>query len=357
MEQQQEDKEKLKASLRQARKANQDAREVFDRAEKNRVAANTKEQQIEVETEKKEMENQRTEQSKQEILENDQAQMQQMEQNSSGLQESFKEAMSYLGPNLVRFIVSGRNTPTAKAIFEESMAPEDVVEDKVKKYQQVQGLRDKYGRPLKFDPETGDWTDVEGNRVTKEFIDPVSQRKASSDAKKFRKDVLAYGKEANKDFQKLAEDSIKAIQAGKKAYKLIESNSKLAPSFAARALARLSGEQGRMTDQDVAAFQGDPSLLGKFNRTYERAVSGTMTAEDKKIMMDAIDRLSEVEAGFAKEMGSAVAKRMGTVKGALLNQEELEEYLLGGFDFGSKKKEQPANDDEEIQNIFKKYGL
>ena len=81
-----------------------------------------------------------------------------------------------------------------------------------------------------------------------------------------------------------------------------------------------------------------------------------MTAEDKKIMMEAIDKLSGVEAEFAKEMGSSVAKRMGNVKGALLNEEELQDYLLGSFDFGAKKKEQTTNEDE-IQDIFKKYGF
>lgn len=359
-----EDKDKKKnevvdSFITQVKKTVKDIQEVDEDANKNRVAANTKDQQLEVEMQKKKIQNQRTEVSKQQILDEQEQSIRELQEDPNTPNNSFKSAMSFLGPKLVSYIVSGSRTPRAKAMWEdyqESTKP-NVIEDKVKKYQQVQGLRDKYGRPLKFDPDTGNWTDVEGNKVTKEFMDPISERKASSDAKKFRKDVLAYGKEANKDFQKLAEESIKAIQTGKKAYKLIESNSKLAPGFAARALARMSGEGTRMTDQDVAAFQGDPSLLGRYRRTYERAISGTMTPEDKKIMMEAIDKLSEVEAGFAKEMGQAVAKRMGTVKGALLNQEELEEYLLGGYDFGAKKKEKPANNDEEIKDIFKRYGF
>lgn len=362
-----EKKKKLKEAVETANKVSKDASEILERADKNRTAANTRDSQIEEETQKKMVENQQTDAAREEILAQEQQQMVENQNIDSGsLMDSFKGAMQYLGPTLHTMLIAGAGSDTgalgkAGTAYKQVMDfnRQDVIDQRIKKYQQVQGLRDKFGRPLKFDPDEGTFVDVQGNEVKEDFLDPISKRKADTDEKKFRKDVLKYAKTANDDFQKLASDSIKAIQAGKKAAKLINSNSKLAPAFAARALARLAGEVGVMTDKDVASFQGDPSLLGKFQRTYERAISGTMTAEDKKIMNDALKSLTTVEQGFIKNMGSEVARRMGNVKGAMLNQEELQDYLLGGFQFEEEEEEKPkANvEDSEIQDIFKRYGF
>ena len=70
---------------------------------------------------------------------------------------------------------------------------------------------------------------------------------------------------------------------------------------AARAIAR-PGEGTRMTDKDVEQFMGSQAVSDSLKRVYQRAVDGTMTAEDKKVMTDAINKMQDVEWVFLNKL-------------------------------------------------------
>jgi len=120
---------------------------------------------------------------------------------------------------------------------------------------------------------------------------------------------------------------ITALKQADSAKSLILTNSKLAPGFVARALARLSGERGVMTDKDVEAFQGDTSLFGKFARTYERAINGTLNENDKQIMLEALNSLKEVESFHFNERADNIAAQFSTANPDL-NFKEVRGFLI-----------------------------
>jgi hypothetical protein len=91
----------------------------------------------------------------------------------------------------------------------------------------------------------------------------------------------------NKD--KLVLKANEGLNAADDAMSLLESNTPISDQAVQRSLARLSGEVGVLTDQDVAAFGGTKSISGKLAQSIEQMKSGKLTPENKQFMKEIIN--------------------------------------------------------------------
>lgn len=258
------------------------------------------------------------------------------------LSKGFKDALLHFGPRLASLLVGGSEAlegyESGMASFQAATQPDTTDMD----YQQVEELRDEKGRPLTFAKKTGKFYNIEG-KETSVFTDPKMaqiKEEKKADLAKARSDFKT---KIVKEFNSSVAESQKAINMAKSALTLIESDSKLAMPVAARAIARLAGEGTRMTDKDVEQFMGSQAVSDSLKRTYQRAVSGTMTAEDKKVMMDAINKMQEVEMGLLTQTRDDIADRYGSIDKTLATKDELLD-LLSISEGPSTPKEGPTRE-------------
>lgn len=248
------------------------------------------------------------------------------EEDNRKMSKGFKDALMHFGPRLASLLVGGAQAlegyESGMEGFQEAMSPTTAGMD----FQQVEELRDKDGNPLTFSKQTGKFYNVKGE-ITTAFSDPkMAQIKETqkTDLAKARSDFKT---KIVKEFNSSIAESEKAIGMAKSAMTLIQSDSKLAMPVAARAIARLAGEGTRMTDKDVEQFMGSQAISDSLKRTYQRAVDGTMTEEDKAVMMDAIKKMQEVESGIISQTRDDLATRYGAIDENLATKEDVLEVL------------------------------
>lgn len=110
-------------------------------------------------------------------------------------------------------------------------------------------------------------------------------------------------------------DSKKAIIAADKAETIIKKGGKLAPAVMGRLLARMAGEVGVMTDQDVAAFKGSPQWTDSLQRWFNRGISGKLTKTDKQEMLKMVNNLRTVERSAIAGYADTLAKQYSNASG------------------------------------------
>lgn len=103
----------------------------------------------------------------------------------------------------------------------------------------------------------------------------------------------------NKD--KSVMTATEALNKGKRVREFIKADSKLAPAFVTRALARMAGEVGVMTDKDVAAFRGSPAWTDQLEQLWQQGTKGTLTETNKAVLIEAVDILEKAERGVIQE--------------------------------------------------------
>lgn len=145
----------------------------------------------------------------------------------------------------------------------------------------------------------------------------------------------------NKD--KVGMAANEGLAAANMAESLLDNDSPIADSAIKRQLARLSGEVGVMTDQDVASFGGSQAIKDKLSQSIKMMTDGKLTKQNKDYMRKLIDTMKArreaqlVErAEFHAEQG---AKRLG------ISKEEALDNILPGHDTIKKvtqKASQPA---------------
>ena len=117
-------------------------------------------------------------------------------------------------------------------------------------------------------------------------------------------------------------DSKKAIIAAEKAKSTINSNGKMAPAVMGRLLARMAGEVGVMTDQDVASFRGSSAWNDSLERYFQRGITGRLTDTDKQEMLRMVDALSKIEnqaiEGYADNLSRQYSEAAGLDKDELM---------------------------------------
>ena len=111
----------------------------------------------------------------------------------------------------------------------------------------------------------------------------------------------------NKD--KSVVTATEALNKGKRVREFIERDSKLAPAFVTRALARMAGEVGVMTDKDVAAFRGSPAWTDQLEQLWQQGTKGTLTATNKKVLLNAVDILETAENAVIQDRANFLSSQ------------------------------------------------
>ena len=128
----------------------------------------------------------------------------------------------------------------------------------------------------------------------------------------------------NKDKSVIAsQDALKKVNTVKS---MINANSKLAPGFVVRALARMAGEVGVMTEQDVEAFRGSPAWSDQMERIFISATKGTLSSSDKKEMLKAVDIMKNVEEQNLLNRADFMSEQASKASG--LDKEEIKATML-----------------------------
>lgn len=247
-------------------------------------------------------------------------------EDQGNISKGFKDALTHFGPRLASLLMGGdmalEGYEGGMESFQAAQEPQKLPKD----FQQVEELRDEKGNPLTFSKQTGKYYNVKGKEVSA-FSDPKLaqiREEKKTDLAKARSDFKT---NVVKEFNSTVKESQKALNMAKSALILIESDSKLAMPVAARAVARLAGEGSRMTDKDVEQFMGSQAVSDSLKRVYQRSIDGTMTVEDKQVMMDAINKMQEVEMGLLTQTRDDMADRYGSIDKTLATKDDLIDLL------------------------------
>lgn len=108
----------------------------------------------------------------------------------------------------------------------------------------------------------------------------------------------------------------------------LENDSVFALPATSRALARLSGEVGVLTDADVAVWQGSQAVLDRFSRWMKNAAKGTMTQEDKKNAKEMLDVYTKVAENRKRQKAVEIAKRYASTTSDY-SEQQMTDILLG----------------------------
>lgn len=269
------------------------------------------------------------------------------EQEKYNLKKGFKDALIHFGPRLASLLIGGAEALEGYESGMESFQAATQPDTSDMEYQQVEELRDEKGRPITFAKKTGKFYNIEG-KETSVFTDPKMKQIKETQKTDLAKARSDFKTKIVKEFNSSVQESQKAIGMAKSAISLIDSDSKLAMPVAARAIARLAGEGTRMTDKDVEQFMGSQAVSDSLKRVYQRAVDGTMTDEDKKVMKDAINRMQEVEMGLLTKTRDDMATRYGAVDENLATKDEIMSLLAIQEDKESKKEAPKIESNQKI---------
>lgn len=177
-----------------------------------------------------------------------------------------------------------------------------------KMYKDYTGLKDKSGKGKIYQTRSGLVSMGEDGIPKQIYADPYMKQSSEVQKKSLglRGEKFAHKKDEKEKekFEKVVKefnndpvmrDSKKAIIAADKARSIIKDGGKMAPSVMGRLLARMAGEVGVMTDQDVASFRGSSQWSDSLERFFQKGISGTLTDTDKKEMLNMVDRMSAIE--------------------------------------------------------------
>jgi hypothetical protein len=120
-------------------------------------------------------------------------------------------------------------------------------------------------------------------------------------------DITQYQK-VKDDFEANTKESRSALTNVMNAKGLLEVDGPISSEAVKTQLARLTGEKGPLTDQDVARFGGSRDLISRFETTVERLASGKITPETKAEYQKIIGEFGSVlRAKIAEEEDRQVA--------------------------------------------------
>lgn len=135
---------------------------------------------------------------------------------------------------------------------------------------------------------------IRESRIAKQEAETAKTKLALEEIKEFEKERKANINNLITDIPK-DEDMKRARQAlfSANAIKnLIRSDTQLTPQALKTQIPRLMGEVGNLTQQEQAAWTGDPRIVAKVNRFIETNIfTGKLREEDKKLFIELIDTL------------------------------------------------------------------
>lgn len=272
-----------------------------------------------------------------------------------GIPQGFKDALIHFGPRLASLLVGGSEAlqgyETGMKGFQEATQPNTADMD----FQQVEELRDEKDRPITFSKKTGKFYNIEG-KETSVFTDPKMKQIKETQKTDLAKARSDFKTKIVKEFNDSISESEKAISAAKGAINLIESNSKIAAPIAARAILRGAGEKGKYTDKDIEQIMGSGAVPDSLMRTYQRAVDGTMTDEDKRVMKDAISTMMSTEKELIGNTRNDFSERYGSVDENLATKQDIKGILKTSHDVEEQPKTAPTLGSNQVVKMHPATG-
>lgn len=136
---------------------------------------------------------------------------------------------------------------------------------------------------------------------------------------------------------------------------LLLSNNPIADEVSKGKIARLSGEVGVLTDQDIKRFAGSTATLSKAKQAFEQAKSGKLSYENRQLMLSLVRGLKDNADQHLQKRAMDYAKQ--SAKRLNIPEDEAYEYLRPGSQMPSQepKKQQEAQP-ERVRVVDPKTG-
>jgi len=277
------------------------------------------------------------------------------EKEQPSLSAQFIESISFFLPQMIGMAVGGAIAGTEGAVAggEQAMKNQSLYLDYMSKkealelkrqeakkkgtqirFQQSQ-YEDANGQPLIFDPSSGLYKSMNGS-----IANPgkVRSRTGMTEAGKNARFGESMGFRKEKENSDVRQKAIKAFTSDKevvasreaqghaeRAIYLLDSKSPFAKAFSERALARLAGEVGVLTEKDVTAF-ADPRIVEQIKNSILQGTEGSLSENTKKVLKEALTALASKRTEKIKEVGKRTAKQFS--KATSIPEDELESILL-----------------------------
>lgn len=166
----------------------------------------------------------------------------------------------------------------------------------------------------------------------------------------FKKGQLAQQKSK---FDSLVAEDRKKLTAADNALQLLNIDKPISSEVAKTQLARLAGEVGALTEQDLNRFGGSKDLLSRANQIATTLTSGKMTPESRK-------QLKQIATEFRTVVQNKIdteARRQAQSGSALLELPESEVLRIINPESITAKKQTPAGTDSNKAREFIKFKL
>jgi hypothetical protein len=179
-------------------------------------------------------------------------------------------------------------------------------------------------------------------------LDSLSFKKGETDKQRQEKLINSF----NKD--RIILSSNDALNAGKRAKEMLMRNNPISGQVVKRALARMSGEVGVMTDKDVEDFAGSKAFTDRFKAIVTQATTGKLTPENREFMLQIIEDGAKVENQILEERSKLFGAQFGQVKGQ--SSEEVESLISPEVPKGKKGLSKLEKIRLRKKEILKKLG-
>lgn len=126
---------------------------------------------------------------------------------------------------------------------------------------------------------------------------------------------------------------------------LLLSNNPIADEVSKGKIARLSGEVGVLTDQDIKRFAGSTATLSKAKQAFEQAKSGKLSDENRQLMLSLVRGLKQNADQHLQKRAMEYAKQSS--KRLNIDENEAYEYLRPG---SAMPTEEPKQLQQETQS-------
>lgn len=136
-----------------------------------------------------------------------------------------------------------------------------------------------------------------------------AQREVKDESRQITDVVKSYNKDP------IVLESQKSIGKAQNAKEMLKLNNPISAAVVKRALARMSGEVGVMTDKDVESFAGSKKWTDQMEQLYQQASRGTLTDTNKKYMLEIIDNMEKIERQKLQERTDVLTKQFGASTG------------------------------------------
>jgi hypothetical protein len=211
-------------------------------------------------------------------------------------------------------------------------------QDRPVSFQQTKDLFTKDTKePVIFDPKQGIFKLPSGKQVDTKNIESAVQSRFATNLD-FKKDESEVDKnlktmKAFKD-DKLVSRFRTALVDIDELEALINSKNPIAKPTVQRLLARISGEVGRLTDQDVQAFGGSQAIMSRVEQFFSTAATGQFSEENVKYIRQLMDvmRVKNIEGlekrkiKFKNQFSNVLKKDIDTIE-QLIDPKDPVEFL------------------------------